>query len=96
MITDKLPGIVETQVEAVKNLKIDKVTVWDTMGGDKGGPVTAKFLSGLLQSLPPLQNLFEMAGMKLPDVLDVRRKGEGDGGGETQPEKSQKTAPGKG
>jgi flotillin len=96
MITDKLPGLVETQVEAVKNLKIDKVTVWDTMGGDKGGPVTAKFLSGLLQSLPPLQNLFEMAGMKLPDVLDVGRKQAGDGGGEAQPERTpQKPAPGK-
>jgi len=25
-----------------------------------------------LQSLPPLQNLFEMAGMTLPSALDVR------------------------
>jgi flotillin len=31
MIADKLPELVKTQVEAVKNLKIDKVTVWDTM-----------------------------------------------------------------
>jgi flotillin len=71
MITDKLPALVATQVEAIKNLKIDKVTVWDGMGGDKGAPTTAKFVAGLLQSLPPLQNLFEMAGLKLPSALDV-------------------------
>ena len=79
MITDKLPDLVGKQVEAIKNLKIDKVTVWDSMGG--GGkdsvPTTAKYFSGLLSSLPPLQNLFEMAGMKLPDFLDVAKRGEG-------------------
>ncbi len=76
MITDKLPELVSTQVEAIKNLKIDKVTVWDSGTGD-GTPTTARFLSGMLQSLPPLQNLFEMAGMTLPDALDVRAdKGE--------------------
>jgi flotillin len=74
MITDKLPQLVSTQVEAIKSLKIDKVTVWDTMGGEKGTPTTSRFLAGLLQSLPPLQNLFEMAGMKLPEVLDVSAK----------------------
>lgn len=71
MITDKLPDLISTQVEAVKNLKIDKVTVWDS-GTAEGTPTTAKFLSGMLQSLPPLQSLFDMAGLKLPDVLDVR------------------------
>jgi flotillin len=63
---------VAQQVEAIKNLKIDKVTVWDTMGGGKDQPTTAKFLAGLLQSLPPLQNLFEMAGMTLPPSLNVK------------------------
>lgn len=74
MITEKLPKLVATQVEAIKNLKIDKVTVWDTMAGDKGGPTTAKFISGMVQSLPPLQNIFEMAGMSLPSLLDVSGK----------------------
>jgi len=87
MITDKLPQLISAQVEAIKNLKIDKITVWDTMGGEKGGPVTARFLSGLLQSLPPLQNLFEMAGMKLPDFLDVKPKpAEGVGKPEHKPD----------
>lgn len=37
LITDKLPELVKTQVEAVKNIKIDKITVWD---GNNTGMVT--------------------------------------------------------
>jgi len=71
MITDKLPDLVAKQVEAVKNLKIDQVTVWDSLGQD-GTPSTAKYMSGLLKSLPPLQSLFDMAGMNLPEILSVK------------------------
>ncbi|MCL1821490.1 MAG: SPFH domain-containing protein [Prolixibacteraceae bacterium] len=77
MITDKLPELVKTQVEAVKNLKIDKVTVWDSMGGGKGGkPTTANFLSGMLGAIPPFEELFKMAGMELPDYLKGKTKPE--------------------
>ncbi|NOX45656.1 MAG: flotillin family protein [Chlorobi bacterium] len=71
MITDKLPEIVRTQVEAIKNLKIDKITVWDSMGGGKDGntPTSANFLSGMLKSIPPFDEVFKMAGMELPDYL---------------------------
>ena len=71
MITDKLPEIVRTQVEAIKNLKIDKITVWDSMGGGKEGntPTSANFLSGMLKSIPPFDEVFKMAGMELPDYL---------------------------
>lgn len=71
MITDKLPELVKTQVEAVKNLKIDKVTVWDNMGSGRDGktPATANFLSGMLGSIPPFEELFKMAGMELPSYL---------------------------
>ena len=76
MIADKLPELVKTQVEAVKNLKIDKVTVWDTMGSGKDGksPATANFLSGMLGSIPPMEDLFKMAGMELPDYLKGKQK----------------------
>lgn len=76
MIADKLPELVKTQVEAVKNLKIDKVTVWDTMGSGKDGksPATANFLSGMLGSIPPFEDLFKMAGMELPDYLKGSKK----------------------
>lgn len=70
MIADKLPELVKTQVEAIKNLKIDKITVWDNMGGGKDGkPATANFLSGMLGSIPPFEELFRMAGLELPDYL---------------------------
>ncbi len=35
MIADKLPELVEKQVEAIKNIKIDKVTVWDNLSSGK-------------------------------------------------------------
>ncbi|MFT7420289.1 MAG: flotillin, partial [Arcticibacterium sp.] len=30
---------------------------------------TANFISGLYKSVPPLQDMFNMAGMQLPDYL---------------------------
>ncbi|NOQ23846.1 MAG: flotillin family protein [Bacteroidales bacterium] len=76
MIADKLPELVKTQVEAIKNLKIDKITVWDNMSGGKDGnsPTSAKFLSGMLGSIPPFEELFKMAGMELPDYLKGTKK----------------------
>jgi len=73
MITDKLEEIVKIQVEAIKNLKIDKVTVWDGMGGGganaNGAPTTANFLAGMLKSVPPLNDLYKMAGLELPEYI---------------------------
>ena len=76
MIADKLPELVKTQVEAVKNLKIDKITVWDTMSGGKDGKssTSAQFLSGMLGSIPPMEELFKMAGMELPEYLKGKSK----------------------
>ena len=68
MIADKMEDIVKVQVEAIKNLKIDKVTVWDS-GAGKGTSSTAGFLSGLMKSIPPMSDLFNMAGMELPEYL---------------------------
>lgn len=78
MIADKLPELVKTQVEAIKNLKIDKITVWDNMSGGKDGksPTSANFLSGMLGSIPPFEELFKMAGMELPDYLKGTKKKE--------------------
>ena len=69
MISDKLPELVKTQVEAVKGINIDKVTVWDGAGGKDGKTATANFISGMMQSVPPLQDLFKMAGMNLPEYI---------------------------
>ncbi len=69
LITDKLPELVKTQVEAVKGINIDKVTVWDGGNAKDGKTATANFVSGLMQSVPPLEDLFKMAGMSLPTYL---------------------------
>jgi flotillin len=69
MIAEKLPEIVATQVEAIKNIKIDKVTVWDSGSGDSKGTSTANFMKGMMGSVPPLEDLFKLAGMELPNYL---------------------------
>jgi len=71
LIADKLEDLMKIQVDAIKNIKIDKVTVWDSnagAGGD-GKSATAGFLSGIMKSIPPMNELFNMAGMKLPEYL---------------------------
>ena len=69
LITDKLPELVQTLVEAVKGIKIDKVTVWDTGNGTEGKTATSNFISGMMKAVPPLDELFKMAGMELPSYL---------------------------
>lgn len=69
LVTDKLEALMKIQVDAIKNIKIDKVTVWDNGEGGNGKNATAGFISGLMKSVPPLSEIFDMAGMKLPDYL---------------------------
>lgn len=69
IVADKLEELMKIQVDAIKGVKIDKVTVWD--GGSKGDgkTATADFLSGMMKSVPPLNELFKQAGMELPGLL---------------------------
>ena len=53
---------------SIKNLQIEKITVWDS-GGNGDGSSTSNFISNLFKSLPPLQDISEMAGFELPDYL---------------------------
>ncbi len=69
LIADKLPELVATQAEAIKNIKIDKVTVWENGGGKDGKTSTSNFISGMYGAVPPLQEMFNMAGMDLPEYL---------------------------
>ncbi len=73
LIADKLENLVATQVEAIKNLKIDKVTVWDNGQSADGKTATANFLSGMLKSLPPLDDMYSMAGLKLPKIVSPEK-----------------------
>lgn len=69
MLADKMEQLMKVQVEAIKGIKIDKVTVWDGMNSKDGAPATANFLSGMLKSIPPMNEMFKMAGMELPEIL---------------------------
>ncbi|MDR2685028.1 MAG: flotillin family protein [Prevotellaceae bacterium] len=74
LLIEKLPELVKTQVEAIKNIKIDKITVWDGNSAKDGNTSTANFLAGLIKSVPPLNDLFKQAGMELPKYLGEEAK----------------------
>jgi len=70
MLADKIEEIARIQVEAIKNIKIDKVTVWDGANGGKDGKTsTANFLSGMMKTIPPMNEMFDMAGLEMPGYL---------------------------
>ncbi|MFC4635145.1 flotillin family protein [Dokdonia ponticola] len=74
LIADKLPELVATQAEAIKNIKIDKVTVWENGSAKDGKTSTSNFISGMYGAVPPLQEMFNMAGMDLPEYLKGKDK----------------------
>ncbi|MEM9418425.1 MAG: SPFH domain-containing protein [Planctomycetota bacterium] len=85
LIIEKLPELVAEQVKAIQNLKIDKITVWDSGAsgsGDGSTGSTGNFLKGLIGSLPPIHELADQAGIDLPEVL-----------GKVQPEVQKKPEP---
>lgn len=88
LLGEQMPKLVDAQAKAISGIKIDKVTVWDSGAGSAdGGNSTSNFLSGMIRSLPPLQELARQAGLKLPDYLGTM---------ETAPEprrKEEKPAP---
>ena len=82
LMIEKIEHLVEAQVAAIKNLKIDKVTVWDG-GTNAQGSSTANFAANLIKSLPPLHEVAKMAGVDLPEYL-----------GQTQGEPTPRVPPG--
>ena len=76
MLADKMEKLISLQTEAIKNIKIDKVTVWDSgTAGKDGKNSTADFISGIMKSLPPINDMLDLAGMQLPEYL-AQPKGE--------------------
>ena len=93
LVIEKLEEIVALQIEAVKNLKIDKVTVWDSGGGDGHGTSTSNFFSNLIKSLPPLHEVSKMAGLDLPDFLGQVKKEADEAMAKPSPKTSKKPTP---
>ena len=69
LMIERLSEIVEAQVAAISNMKIDKITVWDSGSHNGSGNATTDFVSGFIRALPPLQEVARMAGVELPEYL---------------------------
>lgn len=69
LMIEKVQDLVAKQVEAIKNIKFDKITVWDGGAGSPNGSTTANFMKDLIKSLPAMHDLANQAGIELPQVL---------------------------
>ena len=70
ILANNMDELMKIQVEAIKNIKIDKVTVWDGGSkGENGKTATADFISGIMKAVPPMGEMFNQAGMELPKFL---------------------------
>ena len=78
ILANNMEELMKIQVEAIKNIKIDKVTVWDSGSkGENGKTSTADFISGLMKSVPPMSEMFNQAGMELPKFLGEKAEANG-------------------
>ena len=94
MLADKMEALIRVQVEAIKNLHIDKITVWDNMSGGKSdGTTTSNFLSGMMKSIPPMNELFDMVGMQLPNYLGKEKDTKEPGTMESTDAKDEESTP---
>jgi len=75
LIIQQLPEIAKIQVEAVKNIKLDHVVVWDNGSGGKPGKTTTDFVSGMVGVLPQFHDLFKMVGLQLPEFFGKKIDG---------------------
>jgi flotillin len=80
LLVEKLEEIVKMQAEAIKNIKIDKITVWDSPNGDNSS--TANFVRSLVKTLPPLHDIAQQAGLDLPGFLGTLETKKDTAGGE--------------
>jgi len=66
LVIEKLTEVARIQAEAIKNLPLEKVIVWDSGGSGSGLSDLGKRLVGVL---PPMHQLANMVGLELPDFL---------------------------
>ena len=70
LMIDKLAELSEIQTNAIKDLDIDKVVVYDN-GSGQG---VSNFVQGLYGMMPQLNDFLSQSGMNLPDSL-VKKTG---------------------
>jgi len=66
LVIEKLAEVAGIQAEAIKNLPLEKVIVWDGGGKDGGLSNLGQRLVGVL---PPMHQIAQMVGLELPDFL---------------------------
>ena len=66
LMIEKMAEIVQIQSEALANIQIDKITVWDSGSGNDG---MQGFIRNFAASLPPLAEIAQQAGIKLPSFM---------------------------
>ncbi|WP_027001969.1 flotillin family protein [Hugenholtzia roseola] len=69
LLIEKLEMLVEKQTEAIANLKIDKITVWENGASGANGGATSNFVRNLINTLPPMHELAQQVGIELPRFL---------------------------
>jgi len=69
LLIEKLEMLVSKQTEAISNLKIDKITVWDGGTSSGNGNATSNFIKGFINTLPPMHELAQQVGIELPAFL---------------------------
>lgn len=68
MMVEHLDTLAETSAKAISNIKFDKVVVWDSGQGGKGG--ASGFLQSMAGTLPPMMNVLrDIAGVELPGYV---------------------------
>jgi len=72
LIAEKLPELMRIQADAISNIKIDKITVWDSGNGGAEGGTTPNFIKGMLGALPAYSDLYKMTGKELPSMLNLQ------------------------
>lgn len=67
ILANNMEELMKIQVEAIKNIKIDKVTVWDGGSkGENGKTATADFISGIMKAVPPMGEMFNQQVWSFP------------------------------
>lgn len=67
LMIEKMEEIIRIQTDAIKNLQIDKITVWDSGSGGNDG--LKGFIQNFSSSLPPLHEIASQAGIELPEFM---------------------------
>jgi len=65
LMLDKLEALTRIQTDAIKDIEIDKVVVYDSGNGQGVG----NFVQGLYGMVPQLNDFLSQSGMQLPDAL---------------------------